>query len=39
MSERMGLALFYEAATRQIKTGDGRVIPPLSYDTVVNRQV
>jgi len=35
MSERLGLALFFEAKTRTIKTGDGRVIPPLSYDSVV----
>jgi predicted dehydrogenase len=37
MSERMGLALFYDEKTREIKTGDGRVIPPMSYDTVINR--
>ncbi len=35
MSERLGLALFFDAQTRAIKTGDGRVIPPLTYDTVV----
>jgi len=35
MSERLGLALFFDEKTRVIKTGDGRVIPPLSYDTVV----
>ncbi|HWI59157.1 MAG TPA: Gfo/Idh/MocA family oxidoreductase [Bacillota bacterium] len=35
MSERLGLALFYDEKTRTIKTGDGRVIPPLSYDTVI----
>lgn len=35
MSERLGLALFYDEASRTLKTGDGRVIPPLSYDTVV----
>jgi predicted dehydrogenase len=35
MSERLGLALFYDEATRTLKTGDGRVVPPLSYDTVV----
>ena len=35
MSERLGLALFFDEKTRTIKTGDGRVIPPISYDTVV----
>jgi predicted dehydrogenase len=35
MSERLGLALFFDERTRAIKTGDGRVVPPLSYDTVV----
>ena len=35
MSERLGLALFFDAKTRSVKTGDGRVIPPLTYDSVV----
>jgi predicted dehydrogenase len=35
MSERMGLALFYDPQKRQIKTGDGKVVPPLDYDTAV----
>jgi len=35
MSERLGLTLFFDEKTRSIKTGDGKVIPPLSYDTVV----
>jgi predicted dehydrogenase len=35
MSERLGLALFFDEKTRTLKTGDGRVIPPLTYDTVV----
>jgi predicted dehydrogenase len=35
MSERLGLALFFEPETRTVKTGDGRVVPLLSYDTVV----
>lgn len=39
MSERLGLALFFDEKTRTVKTGDGRVIPPLSYDTVVPEQV
>jgi predicted dehydrogenase len=32
MSERLGLALFFEWATRTIKTGEGKVVKPLSYD-------
>ena len=35
MSERLGLALFFDEKTRTVKTGDGRVIPPLTYDSVV----
>ncbi len=35
MSERLGLALFFDEKTRSLKTGDGRAVPPLSYDTVV----
>ena len=35
MSERLGLTLFFDPKTRAIKTGDGRVVPPLSYDSEV----
>ena len=35
MSERLGMTLFFDEKTRVIKTGDGRVLPPLSYDSVV----
>ena len=35
MSERLGLALFFDEKTRTLKSGDGRTIPALSYDTVV----
>jgi predicted dehydrogenase len=35
MSERLGITVFFDETTRTIKTGDGKVIPPLSYDTVV----
>jgi len=35
MSERLGLTLFFDQTTRTIKTGDGKVIPPISYDTVI----
>lgn len=37
MSERMGLTLFFDASRRQIKTGDGRAVPPLSYDTALTQ--
>jgi predicted dehydrogenase len=35
MSDRLGLALFFDEQTRTLKTGDGRTVAPLSYDTVV----
>jgi hypothetical protein len=35
MSERMGLTLFFDEKTRSLKTADGKVIPPISYDTVI----
>jgi predicted dehydrogenase len=35
MSERLGLTLFFDDKTRTIKSGDGTVVPPMSYDTVV----
>jgi hypothetical protein len=35
MSERLGLSLFFDEKTRAVKSGDGRVIPPLTYDSVV----
>ncbi len=35
MSERLGLALFFDEKTRTVKTGDGKVIKPISYDTVL----
>ena len=35
MSERLGIMAFFDEKTRTIKNGEGKVIPPLSYDTVV----
>jgi len=35
MSERLGLACFYDEATRTIRNGEGKVIPALTYDSVV----
>src|SRR5262249_25854493 len=31
MAERMSLTLLYDEKTRAIKTGEGKVIPPISY--------
>jgi len=33
MSERLGLALFFDPATRRITSGDGRTVPALTYET------
>ena len=35
MSERLGMTLFFDEKTRTIKSGDGKALPPLTYDTVV----
>jgi len=35
MSERLSLMLLFDETTRKITTGDGRVVPPLSYQSVV----
>jgi peptide subunit release factor 1 (eRF1) len=35
MSERLGLTLFFDEKSREIKTGDGGIVAPLSYETVV----
>lgn len=35
MSERLGLTLFFDEKSRTIKGGDGKILSPLSYDTVV----
>ena len=32
MAERMSLTLLYDEKTRTVKTGDGKVIKPISYD-------
>ena len=38
MSERLGLALFYDEKSRSLKTGDGKPVQPISYDTVIPPQ-
>ncbi len=38
MSERLSLTLLFDEKTRKISTGDGRVVPPLTYDSVVPTQ-
>lgn len=35
MSERLSLALLYDAKTRTIKDGYGKPVPAISYDTVI----
>jgi predicted dehydrogenase len=35
MSERLGLSLFFDEKIRKVKTGDGRAIAPLTYNSVV----
>lgn len=35
MSERLGMTLLLDPEKRLVRTGDGRVIPPLDYNTVV----
>lgn len=35
MSERLGIMCFFDEKTRAIRTGDGKVVPPMSYDTKV----
>lgn len=35
MSERLSLTLLFDEKTRTIKTGDGKVVPPISYDSIV----
>jgi predicted dehydrogenase len=35
MSERLKLALLYDAKTRTIKDGYGKTVPAISYDTVI----
>ena len=35
MSERLSLTLLYDEKTRQVRTGDGRVVQPITYDTVI----
>jgi predicted dehydrogenase len=35
MSERLGLTLLFDEKTRTVKTGDGRTIPPISYESSV----
>lgn len=39
MSERMSLTLLFDAKTRKVRTGDGREVKPLTYDTVLPKSV
>lgn len=35
MSERLGMVCFFDEKTRTIRNGEGKVVPAMSYDTVV----
>ena len=35
MSERLGIVCFFDDKTRTIRTGDGKIVPPMTYDTPV----
>jgi predicted dehydrogenase len=35
MSERLGIVCFFDEKTRSIRTGDGKVVRPMSYDTKI----
>ena len=35
MSERLSLTLLFDEKTRTIRTGEGKVIRPISYDTIL----
>jgi len=35
MAERLSLTLLFDEKTRTIKTGDGRIVPAISYDSIV----
>lgn len=35
MSERLGIVCFFDEKTRTVRTGDGKVMPAMSYETVV----
>ncbi len=35
MSERLGLTLFFDGQARKITTGEGKVIPAISYESVL----
>ncbi len=37
MSERLGLMLYFDEKSRKISTGDGKVIPGLTYDSAAPR--
>ena len=33
MSERLGLMLYFDGKSRQVRTGEGKIIKPIGYDT------
>jgi len=35
MAERLSMTLLFDEKTRSVRSGDGRVVKPLSYDSIV----
>jgi predicted dehydrogenase len=35
MAERLSLTLLFDEKTRTIRTGEGKIIPPISHDTII----
>lgn len=38
MSERLGIVCFFDEKTRTIQTGEGKVVPAMTYDTVLPKR-
>lgn len=34
MSERLGMVCFFDEKTRTVRNGEGKIVPPMSYETV-----
>lgn len=37
MSERLGLMLYFDEKTRTVRTGEGKTVPPITYETATPR--
>lgn len=38
MSERLGIVCFFDEKTRTIRTGDGKIIPPMDHNTLIPKR-